>query len=537
MQLSFLVSTYILCLFIFSITCGVIFSNLFVTIGKLVVQELTINKGTNLILILAISLFLLILIGWFTHSVYKRLITKSVRLNFFRNVFQSLNEIEEEPQEFIEDLQFQTSRALKKMDDFFWLMYYGGIILVECGYCMINFQWDVVLYTIGAVLLVVLPQLALLLLNDNNPYTHSNRFALNSFHCNMQIHQHLGITEVIKTFEKAESKAAKSVMKYDAQVASIRALGYGIRLILEAGMVYLFVHRSSVRIKFLIMFHDVLGNACAIIPFSYGFKLVSLLKYAKSDSTLEDLHDQYRTKLNADVQNHVLEIRVDTISNRKSVLLQDLHLQMDTEQTTVLEGESGIGKSTLVSKILNGDIVKLDGEIRDYKTLSCESVCVTQFPNLMNKSVFENIGMFYGGESMLTAEHQRIIVACAQLAKCEELLEYPRVGHLGRKLSGGQIRRVAIAQALVPIMEGWKKILILDEPACGLSAAQGLELMRNICTLCKEKRVILIVITHNESIKALCEQRIDLQKYVPAEEMFVIGVRTSTESESVESAC
>src|SRR4029079_18553219 len=69
------------------------------------------------------------------------------------------------------------------------------------------------------------------------------------------------------------------------------------------------------------------------------------------------------------------------------------------------------------------------------------------------------------------------------------------------KLSGGQRRRVGLAQALL----GAPRLLVLDEPTTGLDPAQRADLRRTLSTLGHRSTVLLS--THQtEDVAALCER-------------------------------
>jgi ABC-2 type transport system ATP-binding protein len=70
-----------------------------------------------------------------------------------------------------------------------------------------------------------------------------------------------------------------------------------------------------------------------------------------------------------------------------------------------------------------------------------------------------------------------------------------------RKLSGGQRRRVALAQALL----GDPRILVLDEPTTGLDPSQRAGLRRTLSVIAADSAVLLS--THQtEDVAALCER-------------------------------
>jgi ABC-2 type transport system ATP-binding protein len=95
--------------------------------------------------------------------------------------------------------------------------------------------------------------------------------------------------------------------------------------------------------------------------------------------------------------------------------------------------------------------------------------------------------------------------ASARQREVRRVLELVGLGDLSSKrvtkLSGGQRRRVALAQALV----GNPQILVLDEPTTGLDPSQRATLRRTLSVLAAESAVLLS--THQtEDVAALCER-------------------------------
>jgi ABC-2 type transport system ATP-binding protein len=92
-----------------------------------------------------------------------------------------------------------------------------------------------------------------------------------------------------------------------------------------------------------------------------------------------------------------------------------------------------------------------------------------------------------------------------RLVEVRRVLDLVGLGHLATtkvaKLSGGQKRRVALAQSLL----GDPRILVLDEPTTGLDPAQRAELRRTLSVVGGECAVLLS--THQtDDVAALCER-------------------------------
>ena len=159
---------------------------------------------------------------------------------------------------------------------------------------------------------------------------------------------------------------------------------------------------------------------------------------------------------------------------REMPILMNISFNVSPGESVALVGESGVGKSTLVSLISRyylpqkGKILIDTIDIRGVvlRSLREKIAVVPQEVLLFNDSIKNNIR--YG---RITATDDEIITA-AKAANAHEFIEkFPKkynqlVGERGIKLSTGQKQRVAIARAILRD----PKILILDEATSALDS-------------------------------------------------------------------
>ncbi len=155
-------------------------------------------------------------------------------------------------------------------------------------------------------------------------------------------------------------------------------------------------------------------------------------------------------------------------------VLRDVSLEARPGQTIALVGQTGAGKSTLVSLIPRffdpqAGCVRVDGQdVRELQLRSLRSnvALVLQEPFLFPLSVAENIAY---ARPQATAEE---IEAAARAANIHEFIQrlpagyQTIVGERGASLSGGERQRLSIARALLKDAP----VLILDEPTSSVDA-------------------------------------------------------------------
>jgi predicted ABC-type transport system involved in lysophospholipase L1 biosynthesis ATPase subunit len=82
-----------------------------------------------------------------------------------------------------------------------------------------------------------------------------------------------------------------------------------------------------------------------------------------------------------------------------------------------------------------------------------------------------------------------------------------RMQHLPAELSGGEQQRVAIARALI----NDPSIIFADEPTGNLDSKTGEGIVELLLALVKENRKTLVVVTHDASLAARGDRRLEIR--------------------------
>ncbi|CAG8674586.1 4081_t:CDS:2 [Cetraspora pellucida] len=185
-------------------------------------------------------------------------------------------------------------------------------------------------------------------------------------------------------------------------------------------------------------------------------------------------------------------------------VMRNINLSIPAGQTTVLVGQSGSGKSTVVQLIQrlyepSEGIITLDERelrILNISWLRQQIGVVSQEPVLFDDTIFQNVA--YGRPDYWNVSMDEVIAACKTACIHEFIEELPegyqtRLGDKARKLSGGQRQRLAIARALIKN----PAILILDEASSALDMTSDSMVQKAL----QNSRVgrTTIVITHQLS--------------------------------------
>ena len=182
--------------------------------------------------------------------------------------------------------------------------------------------------------------------------------------------------------------------------------------------------------------------------------------------------------------------------NKGVEVLHDINLDVRVGEMLALVGNSGGGKSTLVSLIprfydVTGGSIRIDGvDIRDFglNDLRQHIAVVFQDNFLFNGTIRENI--LLGNPDATDADIEKALhSACLSefIASLDKGVE-TYIGERGVLLSGGQKQRVAIARAFLKNAP----IVILDEATSALDNKSEEIVQRAIDNLMRDKTVFVI---------------------------------------------
>lgn len=195
-------------------------------------------------------------------------------------------------------------------------------------------------------------------------------------------------------------------------------------------------------------------------------------------------------------------------------VLADFSYDFHPGSLTVIVGETGVGKSTLIKLILalvqpkEGNIVIYNEqeEVTASPQTRCNLSYVPQGNTLFSGTIRDNLlrgNPYATEEDMRSALHTAVADFVFSLPDGLDTV----CGEQGTGLSEGQAQRIAIARGL--LRPG--NILLLDEPSSALDGETEKELLRRLAKEVTGRTVVLI--THRERIAGLCSKVVRMKEY------------------------
>ena len=195
--------------------------------------------------------------------------------------------------------------------------------------------------------------------------------------------------------------------------------------------------------------------------------------------------------------------------------LRDISFDIYEQEFLSIVGTSGAGKSTLLHVLGTLDRPS-QGEVvyRGKDVFSWNDKELAQFRNQKIGFVFQLhylLPEFSALENTMMPALIRGIKTREAKEKAETILIKmglkERIHHKPGELSGGEQQRVAIARALVLNPE----IILADEPTGNLDSETGKLIFDLLFKLNVEEKIVMVVVTHNESLASQTSRLITLK--------------------------
>ncbi len=198
----------------------------------------------------------------------------------------------------------------------------------------------------------------------------------------------------------------------------------------------------------------------------------------------------------------------DIFNKHKTVeILKNISFELYENEVLGVAGESGSGKTTLV-KILAGINIPTSGKLElnlknDWVKVKPRAVQIL-FQNsseIINpiRKVGEMIEEAVETRFSEKAKSNELMIAALKLVGLDEFF----IKRRGYELSGGEQQRVALAR----IISVEPEILILDEPFSAQDVESQLNFLQLIKRISDEKKISLIIVSHNLNIlKLICKR-------------------------------
>lgn len=184
----------------------------------------------------------------------------------------------------------------------------------------------------------------------------------------------------------------------------------------------------------------------------------------------------------------------------KKTVVNDVSLHLETTAYGLL-GPNGAGKTTLL-RLLAGVIRADGGEIHYPEDCACIGYLPQKFGCFPELTVYEQMEYFACLKKIPAREQKDEIDKALCMVHLDDLRKTKC-----RKLSGGMVRRVGIAQAVI----GRPRLILFDEPTVGLDVEERVRFIQVVEEL--GGQAIVLLSTHLvEDVKSACKKVIIMNR-------------------------
>ena len=202
--------------------------------------------------------------------------------------------------------------------------------------------------------------------------------------------------------------------------------------------------------------------------------------------------------------SNVISIKSGEIHQSGVPVLQDINIDIQSQEFVYLIGKTGMGKSSLL-KALYGELglSKGEGEVAGFDLNALKrkdipnlrrtiGIVFQDFQLLTDRSILKNLLFVMGASGWKDKNLMEV--------RAKEVLQLvgveSKINAMPFALSGGEQQRVSIARALL----NKPKLILADEPTGNLDPETSEEIMRLLIAVAKEEKAAILMATHDMSM-------------------------------------
>lgn len=272
-------------------------------------------------------------------------------------------------------------------------------------------------------------------------------------------------------------------------------------------------------LTFFYLFFRIAQSAseCSALLNEVRVYLPALTALKKFNEKASDVNILVSKEAGGSVVTIINELRLDRVGfgyGAGRTILNNVSLTTKKGQTLLIRGESGTGKSTLLS-IICGILLPQRGQVHingiDLREVDSSSLrerigYVGPEPYIIEGSLGENL-LFAFGKSNVPSETE--MLAALEDAQLDDAFDRAGITLDTRfnehvQLSTGQKQRLALARAFLRKPE----ILILDEATANLDSGTQSEIIKVLSNM--KSRMITVIVTHREGFASVADQEVVL---------------------------
>jgi len=353
--------------------------------------------------------------------------------------------------------------------------------------------------------------------------------------------ENLSIITLVKAFsrEKIESNRFKAnaheIQKLRKKQLKIQAiLSPAIQLLVSTGVLIIIVasamHYQSGDLTMpdlitLLMYGMLFARPMSALANLYGQTLQALgasnrldKVFSASPELCSHSHEVIKgsnTSTNNDLSGVISFKKVDFSYESSELLLSNINIDIYPNQTVVIIGSNGTGKSTLLHLLVRfleptaGSITIGGQALNSFRLSELRNGIglVSQDIALCSGSIADNIAFGYPQASFDEIEQAAKKAGAHQFISELEHGYQTQVGENGILLSGGQRQRISFARALMTD----PKILLLDEPTSMIDSEARTDFKKSFNEVLKNKTVIMV--SHEQSLVDVADQVFMMKGY------------------------